>query len=163
MWLGLVPVRAQGSAKMGSRPLRPQLGRATFCRQGVTSLFRPGALGQPEGCNPGEWLQGQDPFVPSFWLSSVPCMPLLLLPSQGYLPGNVVPEAWHLPTCAPLLRLRPRADSDFLGPYEHVFMESLLRARLVVGPRGLCSHSLIWNAHLSHCTNPSLPRIPPPP
>lgn len=42
VWLGLGPDRAQGSMKAGSRPLRAWLSRAT-------SLFRPGALGEPEG------------------------------------------------------------------------------------------------------------------
>lgn len=62
VWLGLVPVRAQGSAKMGSRPLRPQLGRATFCRQGVTSLFRPGALGAAGGLQSWRVAAGTRPF-----------------------------------------------------------------------------------------------------
>lgn len=136
MWLGLAPDWAQGSAKVGSRPLRTQQGRAALYKQDVTSLFRPGALGLPEGCNPGESLPGQDPFVLHFWLSSDPGMPLLLLPSQGYLPGNVVPEVWHLSTHAHLLQLQPRSDSDLRGPYGHVFIESLLCAKLVVGPWG---------------------------
>lgn len=83
-------------------------------------------------------------------------MPLRLLPAQGYLPGDVWPEAWHLPTWAHLRLLQPRADSDFPGPWEHVFIESLLCAGWAVEPPGLHSpYSLIWNARLSHGTNPS--------
>lgn len=73
-------------------------------------------------------------------------MPLLLLPAQGYLPGDVLPEAGHLPTHALLPLLQPREDSDSLGPYslnEHVFIEYLLCARSAVEPWGLCSHFLL--------------------
>lgn len=58
-------------------------------------------------------------------------MPLLLLPAQGYLHGDVLPEACHLPTHSFLSLLLPRADSDSLGSYslnELVFIEYLLCA-----------------------------------
>lgn len=64
-------------------------------------------------------------------------MPLLLLPAQGYLPGDVLPDAWDLPTHVLLPLLQPREDSDSLGPYslnEHVFIEYLLSARSAVEP-----------------------------
>lgn len=151
--------QGQGSSKVGSRPLRPWLGRTMFCRQDVTSLFRPRASGQLEGWHRG-WALGQDPLVNVLGSAQPRRMPLLLLPAQGYLPGDVLPEAWQWPTHALSPLLQPRAGSDSLELYEHVFTEYLLRVRHAAEPWGPCSHySLIWNAHLSYCTSAGIPQV----
>lgn len=91
-----------------------------------------------------------------FWLSSIPPMPLLLLPAQGYLSGDVLlPEAQHLPNRTLLPLLQPRADSDSLKPYslnKLAFIEYLLCAMPAVESWGLYSHYSLLLQKSQHCS-----------
>lgn len=70
-----------------------RLSKVNICRQVVTSLFGSGTLAQLQGWHPGQqWIQ--DPFVGDLAQFS-PLYALLLMLTQGYLLGDVLPGAWH--------------------------------------------------------------------
>lgn len=92
---------------MGSRALRAHLGRATFFRQTLS-------LVQGQTCAAGRLIFPDNGCRDKTLLLVLLAQlgPLLhdwlLLLAQGYLPGDVLLGAWHLPAHDLLLLLQPR-------------------------------------------------------